>query len=502
MGLSKLDLAIAQAGGLEALVDSLGPDGPREILKALQTWGWVARPEQLIPPGDWDTWFIQAGRFWGKTRTGAQATDQIARQAAQWVRDGVIRPEEAEIHLVGPTAADVRDVMVCGPAGILRCSTPDFMPVYKPASRRIEWPGGVFALLFSGQEPERLRGPQGIFAWADELPAWQYPEDCWDNLQFGLRLGPNPRTIVTTTPRPIKLIKELLKERGTIITRGVSRDNARNVSPKALRRLYEKYGGTRLGRQELGGEMLDDNPNALWKLSDIEALRLRMPSTVVVAENLREAAWQDPGSDIPPAAALIRDLPRRAAWARSVLEAHGVHLDRVVVAVDPSGSDNKKSDECGIVVCGAGEHGCRGKPERHGFTLDDLSGTYSPAEWGAIVVAAYHAFRANRIVAEVNYGGQLVESNIRAADGGKNLPYIGVHAKKGKALRAEPVSALAEQGKEHHVGAHAKLEDELTSWDPQDATAKSPNRLDAKVYGLTELMLKQAGSGRTMYDNV
>lgn len=487
MGESLLDRKTREAGGPAALVRAIGP---ANVNRLVQSWRAVARPEQLPPAGDWSVWFIQAGRFWGKTRTGAEWTNQLARRAAQWIRDGIIRPEEAEIHLVGATAADVRDVMVRGPAGIMRCSTRDFQPVYKPSSRRIDWPGGAFALLFSGQEPERLRGPQGIGCWADELPAWQYPEDTWDNLQFGLRLGRNPQTVVTTTPRPIKLVKDLLKERGTVVTRGRSSDNAKNVSAQAIARLYDKYGGTRLGRQELDGDLLDDNPGALWKLGDIERLRIRMPPNFPVPANQREALWQDRDADTPPAAAIIRDIRRRAAWAKLVLHAHGIQIERVVIACDPSGSNNQNSDECGIVVGAAAICNCRGTPERHGFVLDDLTGVYSPSEWGAVLVAAYNAFTADRIVAETNYGGALVEANLRGADGGANLPYSGVHVRKGKALRAEPVSGLTEQGKEHHVGCFAKLEDELTQWDPLDPTARSPNRLDAKVYALTELIIE------------
>lgn len=491
MGESLLARKTREVGGPEELVRQLGPG---KVLELTRTWRAVARPEQLEPEGDWDTWFIKAGRFWGKTRTGAEWTHELARKAARWIQEGTLRAEQAEIHIVGPTAADVRDVMVRGPAGILACSSPAFPATYTPGARRIDWPCGVYALLFSGEAPDRLRGPQGIGAWCDELPAWQYPEECWDNLQFGLRLGPDPRTCCTTTPRATAFVKELLKAAGTHVTHGRSKDNSANVAAKALKRLYDKYGGTRLGRQELDGDVLDDNPNALWALVDIDRLRVRLPAGYPIPQVLVNAGWDEPPEDslsgADGVAAIIRDLPRRAAWARLTLAANGVDLDRVVVACDPSGSDNANSDECGIVVAGAGMCRCRGEPQRHGFVLADLSGTYSPSGWGALLVASYRAFAANRIVAEINYGGQLVEANLRAADGGANLPYSGVHVKKGKALRAEPVSALTEQGKAHHVGSFAKLEDELTGWDPLDATAKSPNRLDAMVFGLTELLIE------------
>jgi len=486
VGESLLARKTREVGGPEELVRQLGP---ARVLELTRTWRAIARPEQLEPAGEWDTWFIKAGRFWGKTKTGAEWTHELAKKAARWIKEGRLRPEQAEIHIAGPTAADVRDVMIRGPAGILACSDPSFPATYTPGARRVDWPGGVFALLFSGEAPDRLRGPQGIGAWVDELPAWQYPEECWDNLQFGLRLGPDPRTCCTTTPRATAFVKELLKAPGTHVTHGRSKDNAANVSAKALKRLYDKYGGTRLGRQELDGDVLDDNPNALWKLVDIDRLRLRMPSTYPVPLNLHTAPWQDQGADIQTASALLRDLPRRAEWARMVLHALGVEVERVVVACDPSGSERVTSDEVGIVVVACGMCSCKGVPERHSFTIDDLTGSYTPAEWGALLVGAYAAFRADRIVAETNYGGALVESNLRAAEGGGNLPFTGVHARQGKALRAEPVSALTEQGKDHHVGTFAKLEDELTQWDPRDLTAKSPNRLDAKVYGTSELMV-------------
>jgi phage terminase large subunit-like protein len=402
-------------------------------------WTLTARPEQL-PPATFDTWFIRAGRGWGKTRTGAQATVAAAEDAARLVAQGLLAPEEARIHLVGATSADARDVMTGGPAGIVRCSPPWFPATFEPSRRRIVWPGGVEALIFSAEEPDRLRGPQGIFAWADELAAWKYLDATWDNLQFGIRLGPRPRICVTTTPRPIRRIREILGQPGTIDVHRPTSDNAGNLSPKALAKLYAQYSGTRLGRQELEAEILDDNPGALWRLQQIDDAR------VAVAPQLR----------------------------------------RIVVAVDPAVTSRANSDETGVVVAGIAKCSCKGSPEDHGFVLEDISGTYSPDGWAKVVAAAYVRHKADRVVAEVNQGGDLVEATLRTVDA--RISYKAVHASRGKQIRAEPISALYQQAKIHHVGSFPKLEDQLTQWDPQ-TEAWSPDRLDALVWGLTDLML-------------
>jgi phage terminase large subunit-like protein len=447
----------------------------------------IARPEQVMPKGDnWDTWFIRSGRGWGKTRTGAQTTNLIAEEATRLIESGQLAKEEAMIYIVGATAADVRDVMVRGPAGILRCSPPWFEPRYEPSLRRISWPGGVHGVLFSAEEPDRLRGPQGIAAWCDELPAWKYPDDAWDNLQFGLRLGPNPRAIVTATPRPTQIVKDILKAAGTIGTKGHTSDNARNLSEKAVKKLYARYGGTRIGRQELGGEVLDDNPNALWRITDIDRLRLRPVPGQSLPPDSGWSATEDAG-DFKK---LLGAVAARAALQLAIVEANGIELERIMIGVDPAVSNNPNSDETGIVVFGVGMCRCRGEEQAHGFVLEDVSGIYSPGQWGELLVLLFKVWRANKIIAEINNGGALVEANLRATDGGAGLPYDGVHAKRGKLVRAEPIAALTEQGKVHHVGSLPKLEDELTGWDPMDASAKSPNRLDAVVYAASELMLE------------
>lgn len=386
-------------------------------------WSKQARPEQLPPPGDWPIWLILAGRGFGKTRTGAE-----------WVRG---LAESARVHriaLVGPTAADVRDTMIEGESGILAISPDHFRPLYEPSKRRIVWPNGVQCQLFSAEEPERLRGPQFGAAWADELAAWNNAEAAWDMLQFGMRLGTLPRTLVTTTPKPVKILKDLLKRQDIVVTRGSTYDNRANLAPAFFSTVVAKYEGTRLGRQELDGTLLEDVPGALWTASLIDGLRFQ------------------PGN-IPD-------------------------LKRIVVSVDPAVSTGEASDMTGVIVAAVGR-------DDHGYVLEDLSGKYLPHEWASVAVKAFHKWRADRIVAEKNQGGQMVESTLRVVD--PNVPIKLVHASRGKIARAEPVSALYEQGRVHHVGGFPELEDQLCSFTP-DASS-SPDRLDALVWAFTELML-------------
>lgn len=410
----------------------------REQATLLYQWkNFWARPEQLAPPGDWDTWLILAGRGFGKTRTGAE-----------WVREEVAAGAR-RFALVARTAADARDVMVEGESGILAISPSWNKPKYEPSKRRLTWPNGAIATTFSADEPNLLRGPQFDRAWGDETAAWRFGEDAWDNLQFGLRLGKNPKVIVTTTPRPTPLMRSLLKDPRTRTTRGSTYDNAGNLAPRFLRKLLSKYEGTRIGRQEIHAELLEDTPGALWQRDAIEALRLRFSR-------------------------------------------HPVEFLRVVVAVDPATTSGEDSAETGILVVALGLDGL-------GYVLEDASGQYSPAEWGAKVLEVYLRWNADRVVAEVNQGGDLVESNMRVAvlkddttgkvlARGENLPISKVHASKGKRARAEPVSALYEQKRVRHVGAFAELEDQLCGWSARSGEA-SPDRLDALVWGFTELML-------------
>lgn len=398
-----------------------------ELAAAAYLWEVQARPDQLPPKDDtWSTALYLAGRGWGKTRTGAG-----------WIISRAEANPKARIALVGRTAADVRDVMLEGESGILAKSPPWFQPRYEPSKRRVTWPNGAIATTYSGDKPDQLRGPQHTDAWADELAAWRY-RDAWDQLQFGLRLGDRPRAIVTTTPRPTPLIKELLADPASHVVRGSTLDNRANLSPRFLDRMLARYEGTRLGRQELNGEVLDDNPGALWKRSDIDASR-------------------------------VTDTPE---------------LTRIVVGVDPAVTSNASSAETGIVVVGLGRDG-------HGYVLSDYSLSDTPEKWARAVVTAYRFHRANLVVGEVNNGGDLVEANIRTVD--RSMPFRPVRASRGKATRAEPISALYEQGRVHHVGVLAELEDQLTDWDPSGG-APSPDRLDALVWALTELDLANAGA--------
>lgn len=417
----------------------------------LYDWrGFWARPNQLMPgtPGaaqarkDWRYWMLQAGRGFGKTRTGAEAV----REA---VANGYRR-----IHLVGPTAADARDVMVQGESGLLSCFPPSQRPIYEPSKRMITFHTGAVAYTFSAEEPERLRGPQCEFGWCDEIAAWAYPE-AWDQFVFGLRLGKDPRAVITSTPKPVKLVRELVKHPATIVTRGNTYDNRSNLAAGWFADIITKYEGTRLGRQELMGELLEDLPGALWTRALIEAGRCDL-------------------SQVP-------------------------QLVRIVIPIDPAVTANEDSDETGIGVIGLGVNG-------HAYVFQDLSLRGSPLEWARIAILAFAHNRADRIVAEVNNGGDLVASNVWACatlmetEAGKapasiasSIPVRSVRATRGKATRAEPAAALYEQGRVHHVRGRnlEALEDQLCSWVP-GVTEKSPDRMDWLVWGLYDLIIQPA----------
>ena len=389
------------------------------------SWRLKARPDQIAPPGEWSFWLMLAGRGFGKTRSGSE-----------WVHEKVAAGV-SRIALVAATAGDVRDVVVEGPSGILATAPRHNRPEYEPSKRRLTWPSGAVATTYSADEPERLRGPEHDLAWADELGAWRYPE-AWDQLLFGLRIGRNPQCMITTTPRPGRLIRDLLAREGhgVVVTRGKTRDNAANLAPQFLEAIEKRYGGTRLGRQELDGEYLDDVPGALW---------------------LRE--WID----------------------RDRVAVTPVGLTRIVVAIDPAVSNTENSDETGIVVAGRDAAG-------HVFVLSDLTGKYGPAEWARTAIRAYVDHHADRVIAEVNNGGALVEATLRTVD--PSVSYRQVHASRGKVVRAEPVSALYEQRKVHHVGNFSELEDQLcafTSDFNRSTAGYSPDRLDALVWAITEL---------------
>jgi len=394
-------------------------------LEALKyDWPFWAREKQLAPAGDWTTWLVMAGRGYGKTKLGAE-----------FVRGEKDAGRAKRIALIGRTAADVRDVMVEGESGILACSPPWDRPKYEPSKRRLTWPNGTVATTYSAKEPDLLRGPQHDLVWADEMAAWEY-RDAWTNAQLGLRIGERPRAIVTTTPRPIKAIRELLADPNTVTTRGSTYDNRANLAPAFFDQIIKRYEGTRTGRQELYAELLEEAEGALWKRSELEEGRVKAPPEFI----------------------------------------------RVVVAIDPAVTSNEESDETGIVVAGLGT-------DRHGYLLRDLSGRYTPDEWARIASQAHHEHKGDRIIAEVNNGGEMVEFTLRTVD--KKLPYLAVHASRGKRTRAEPVGALYEQGRIHHVGAFDDLEDQLCCWEPNGGMP-SPDRLDALVWAMTELMLGDA----------
>jgi len=394
-----------------------------------------ARPAQIPPPGAWQYWLLKAGRGFGKTRVGGEWTIKQAREHPG-----------CRLALVAPTAGDTRDVMVEGESGILTISPDGFMPLYEPSKRRLTWPNGSIATLYSAEEPNRLRGPQHHYAWCDELASWKYPAT-WDMLLFGLRLGQNPQAVITTTPRPIQIIKDLMKDPRCVVTGGSTYENADNLAPTFITSIVQKYEGTRLGRQELNAEILDDNPGALWHRDVIENLRIQKAPQMV----------------------------------------------RIVVGVDPAVSGGEDSDETGIIVDGLAANG-------HGYTLADYTIRGSPLEWARAVVRAFHEWKADRVIGEVNNGGDLVEANLRTVD--RNIPFKSVHATRGKAIRAEPIAALYEQGKWHHVGAFPQLEDQLTEWMPNEPNQKSPDRLDAHVWAAVELTGGVSGhiraTGRTM----
>jgi phage terminase large subunit-like protein len=408
---------------------------PKEANTFNYDWSRWARDSQKPPTGDWRVWLLLAGRGFGKTRTGAEL-----------VRSAVGAHTARRVALVAPTAADARNVMVEGESGLLAIAPPWDRPLYEPSKRRLTWSNGAVATLFSADEPERLRGPQHDFAWCDEFAAWRYPE-AWDMLMFGLRLGLDPRAIVTTTPRPTKPIRALIADPKVVVSHGTTAENRANLAPAFLDQIVRRYQGTRLGRQELDAEILDDMPGGMWRREIIEATRMNA-------------------------------LPE---------------LSRVVVAIDPAVSASEKADETGIIAVGRDGNG-------HGYVLADASGRYAPAQWARLAIAVYGTHQADRIVAEINNGGDMVEATLRMID--PNVPFNAVRAARGKVARAEPVAALYEQGRIHHLGAFPLLEDQMcafTSDFDRNAAGYSPDRVDALVWGFTELLVERH-AGDAVYE--
>jgi phage terminase large subunit-like protein len=376
--------------------------------------------------GPWVTWLILSGRGWGKTRTGAEAV-------RKWIK------KYRYVNLIGATADDARDIMIEGESGILEICPKDERPLYVPSKRRLEWPNGAKSLIFTADEPDRLRGKQHMKFWGDELAAWRY-QDAWDQASLGLRLGDNPQCVLTTTPKPIKTIRDLIADSTTIVTRGSTYDNKDNLAPAFLSKIVTRYENTRLGRQELYAELLDDTPGALWQRGNIDESRVRGPPEMV----------------------------------------------RIVVAIDPAGSTNEGSDETGIVAVGKGIDG-------RWYVLADVSGRYSPDGWAKRAIALYKELGADRVIGEVNNGGDMVENTLRNID--MNVSYKAVRASKGKAIRAEPVAALYEQKRVSHVGAFPTLEDQMCIFTTDYDRTKmkySPDRMDALVWAMTELAIEQS----------
>lgn len=423
------------------LVDRLSPDDRKGF--EFQ-WDYSARPEQLAPEGDWRIWMIMAGRGFGKTRAGAE-----------WVRMIAERHPEARIALVSSSLAEARAVMVEGESGLLTIYPAADCPRYEPSLHRIRFRNGAQAQLFSAAEPESLRGPQHSHAWCDEIGKWPLSYEratrCWDNLLLGLRLGDDPRIAVTTTPRAVPLVKRLVAQHaaagGVAISRGATGDNAQNLPERFLDAIASEFGETQLARQEIDGELLEDIEGALW--------------TRALLEQVREHG-------AVPAAV------------------------RVVAAVDPPAGTG--GDECGIIVVALGEDGIA-------RVLADCSATgAAPAEWARRVADAAREWSADRVVAEANQGGAMVESVLRAAD--QALPIKLVHASRGKVARAEPIAALYAAGRVRHVGMFARLEDQLCGLLVGGSYAgpgRSPDRADALVWALTELMLGRRSEPRVVH---
>ena len=401
----------------------------REARAILFDWrNFIARPNQVQPDGKWVHWLLLAGRGFGKTKTGAET-----------VREWASKKLPGPIHIIAPTAADIRKVMIEGPAGLMSCYPPNEAPQYQPSlGHLITWKNGNTAYCFSADEPERLRGPQCCRYWADEICSWNYAEAAWDMMMFGFRIGDELKGVITTTPRPIKLLRDIMANPATITTRGSTYDNRNNLSKEFFSEVIRKYEGTRIGRQELNAEVLEDFPGALWTTAMIDSTRIR---------------------------------PDEVKWDM---------IARVVVAIDPAVSANEDSDETGI-ICAALTR------SEHILILDDDSCKDSPLGWARRAVARYKLRGADRIVAEVNNGGDLVAANLYALD--PYLPYRSVRASRGKAVRAEPVAALYEQGRVHHVGGFPELEKQLCEFVPGLDNQKSPDRMDALVWAVTELVV-------------
>lgn len=387
-------------------------------------WTFLARPDQRAPTGDWTTWLVLGGRGAGKTRTGSE-----------WIHARVAAGAQ-RVALVAETYGDAREVMLDGPSGLLHTGQPTARPRFEPSRRRVVWPGGAEGHLFSAEDPEGLRGYQFDTAWSDELAKWPTPDKTWSNLQMGLRLGEDPRQVITTTPRPIKLLKDILERETTQVSRASTYANRANLADAFFNEIAAIYEGTALGRQELMGELIEDRDGALWTWGMIEAARAEPPD----------------------------------AFAR------------IVVAVDPPVTSHQQSDACGIIVAGLALG-----PEPAAHILHD--GTVQgvrPSVWASRVAELFKVYQADRVVVEVNQGGDLVIDVLRTAAPG--IPVKGVRATRGKIIRAEPIAALYEQGRVKHARPFPELESQMIEFSGQSGEG-SPDQLDALVWALTDLLL-------------
>lgn len=429
----------------EAFLAGLTPD---ELAYLEYDWSFWGRPDQQMPAGDWFVWLILAGRGWGKTRTAVEAISQMLRGPTP-----LKAPPGAPgiLSIVADTPFDIRQYTIEGPSGFLNVGPKDWRPVHEPSKKTLTWPNGCKALLFSAEDPESTRGASGSFFWWDELAKSRYADEGWQNMLFGMREG-NPRGIVTTTPRPKKIIRDLRARASTHLTVGSTWDNRENLSEVFYREVIAPLEGTRLGRQEIEAQILDDTPGALW--------------TREMIEEARRPRWQT-------------EDERQALMAR---------MKRIVVAMDPAATSGESADEMGLIV-----QGIDGKDHIH--TLEDLSERMSPDRAARRAISAYDRWSADRIVGEVNNGGEWIGQTValtakamqaEGARTGSTVAYRAVHASRGKRTRAEPISALYEQGRAHHHGALPALEDQMCSWDANSGDA-SPDRMDALVWAATEL---------------
>lgn len=433
-------LSSMPAEDVRAFLDSLSHNALLSLPWLFEHW---AHTHQMPPDGDWKTWVILGGRGAGKTRAGAE-----------WVRSMVEggTPDEpgaaGRVALVAETLDQARDVMVFGESGIMACCPDDRMPSWSATRRELVWPNGAIAQCFSASNPESLRGPQFDCAWSDELAKWTKGEDAWDNLQFALRLGDNPRQIVTTTPRNVPLLRKLLETGNTVSTHAPTKANAAFLSESFLDHVETQYGGSQIGRQELDGELLEDIDGALWSRETIEGTH-------------------------------VNETPE---------------LDRIIVAVDPPVTGHADSDACGIIVAGVRMEGHPRHWRAH--VLEDATmRAASPMAWAERAVNLMAKYDADRLVAEVNQGGDLVREVVRQVD--PLLPYTGVHASRGKVTRAEPVATLYEQGRITHARGLTELEDQMCQVTLQGFLGRgSPDRVDALVWALTELVLEPAKAYR------